>query len=67
MDTRTGEIFRNDEPMSRAKRRRMERAEASGHLAEVSEDVADLMEQAQAAKRKAARKATKAARKVNRT
>jgi hypothetical protein len=68
MDTRTGEVFRHEEPMTREKRRRMERAAESGHLVEVSERVAGLMEAAQKAEAeaKAKRKAAKAARKVNR-
>jgi hypothetical protein len=66
MDTRTGEIFRRDEPMDREARRRMERAQESGHLVEVSERVADLMELAQKAERKRKRKAAKAVRKANR-
>lgn len=66
MDTRTGEIFRLDEPMTREKSRRMERAEARGELASVSARVAEMMELAQAEVRKRERKAAKQARKKNR-
>lgn len=69
MDTRTGEIFEYDEPMTQEKRRRMKRASENGELVEVSARVAALMKAAQAfedEQRRAKRKAAKAARKLNR-
>lgn len=66
MNTETGEVYRFNEPMDREKRRRMERADAAGQLAAISEDVARQLEAGQAAIRKAERKAAKASRKRNR-
>jgi hypothetical protein len=63
MNTRTGEIFRLDEPMTREKSRRMERADARGELVQVSAKVARLMEMAQAEERRQKRQAAKQARK----
>lgn len=70
MDTRTGEIFRyGDDEMPDDKKLRMEEASASGHLVEVSERVATLMDGAlkrEDTERRQKRKAAKKARKKNR-
>lgn len=67
MDTRTGEIFRPDEPMDDDKRQRMLDAERRGELVRVSEQVARQQLAGQrVAERRLRRKAAKAARKGNR-
>ncbi len=67
MDTRSGEIFQPAEPMTREKRRRMERAEARGALVPVSDQVARQQLTGQRVEeRRRKRKAAKAARRANR-
>jgi hypothetical protein len=67
MDTRTGELFHQSEPMDREKRRRMERAAARGELVPISDDVARLVQiGTRVEDRRRKRKAAKAARKKNR-